>query len=191
MYISYDARSADDNKKRKRHDLDDSFDAMASYSRSTTTSTMFLNPPPAPSRRPSQRLNRPHNELDDFLSSDLELSFASTMSLNSPPPSPPTTARATSGFTLGPSEHNCSPMAMDISPAPPRSIFDDVKGKIQTRPRSRTFGRELSNVATPFANDSQVGSTKSGSGKRLQRAALPSEWMNSFSQSKDELVSDI
>ena len=159
MFFDNDVRPADDCKKRKRHELDDSFDAMASYSRSTAPS-MFLNPPPAPTRRPSQRLLRPQNDLDDFLSSDLEASFASTMSLNSPPPSPPANARITSGTTLLPSEHQCSPMAMDISPAPSRTIFDDFKGKIQTRPRSRTFGRELGNFGTPSANDSLMGSTK-------------------------------
>ena len=190
MFFDNDVRPADDCKKRIRHELDDSFDAMASYSRSTAPS-MFLNPPPAPTRRPSQRLLRPQNDLDDFLSSDLEASFASTMSLNSPPPSPPANARITSGTTLLPSEHQCSPMAMDISPAPSRTIFDDFKGKIQTRPRSRTFGRELGNFGTPSANDSLMGSTKSGSGKRLQRSALPSEWMNSFPRSKVEFVSNV
>ena len=141
------------------------------------------------SRRPSQRLLRPQNDLDDFLSSDLEASFASTMSLNSPPPSPPANARITSGTTLLPSEHQCSPMAMDISPAPSRTIFDDFKGKIQTRPRSRTFGRELGNFGTPSANDSLMGSTKSRSGKRLRCSALPSEWMNSFPRPKVKFVS--
>ena len=138
-------------------------------------------------RRPSQRLLRPQNDLDDFLSSNFEASFVSMMSLNSPPAN----ARITSGTTLLPSEHQCSSMAIDISPAPSRTIFHGFKGKIQTRPRSRTFGRELGNFGTPSANDSLMGSTKSGSGKRLQRSALPSEWMNSFSQSKDECVSNV
>ena len=53
-------------------------------------------------------------DLDDFLSSNFEASFVSMMSLNSPPAN----ARITSGTTLLPSEHQRSPMAMDISPAP-------------------------------------------------------------------------
>ena len=182
MFFDNDVRPADDCKKRKRHELDDSFDAMASYSRSTAPS-MFLNPPPAPTRRPSQRLLRPQNDLDDFLSSDLEASFASTMSLNSPPgPLPPANARITPRTTLLLNEYQCSPTAMDISPAPSRTIFDDFKGKIQTKPRSRTSGRELGNFGATSANDSLMGS-KSGSGKRHQRSAMPSEyWMDSFSQ---------
>ena len=146
--------------------------------------------PPDVTRSPSQKLLRPQNVLDDLLSSDLKASFVSTMSLNSPPPLPPANARITSGTTLLPSEHQCSTMAMDISPSPSRTIFD-FKGENQIRSRPQTFGRELGNFGTPSANDSLMGSTKSGSGKRLQRSALPSEWMNSFSQSKDECVSNV
>ena len=113
------------------------------------------------------------------------------MSSNSSPLSPPANARITLVTTLLPSKHQCSPTAMDISPAPSRTIFNVFKGKILIRSRSRMPGRELGNFGTPSANDSLMGSTKNRSGKRLQRSALPSEWMNSFPRSKVEFVSNV
>ena len=83
------------------------------------------------------------------------------MSSNSSPPLPPANARITSGTTLPPSEHQCSTMAMDISPSPSRTIFD-FKGENQIRSRPPTFGRELGNFGTPSANDSLMGLTKTG-----------------------------
>ena len=117
--------------------------------------------PPDVTRSPSQKLLRPQNVLDDLLSSDLKASFVLTMSLNSPPPLPPANARITSGTTLLLSEHQCSTMAMDISPSPSRTIFD-FKGENQIRPRPQTFGRELGNFGTPSANDSLTSLTKTG-----------------------------
>ena len=117
--------------------------------------------PPDVTRSPSQKILRPQNVLDDLLSSDLKASFVLTMSLNSPPPLPPANARITSGTTLLPSEHQCSTMAMDISPSPSGTIFD-FKGENQIRPRPQTFGCELGNFGTPSANDSLMGLTKTG-----------------------------
>lgn len=111
----------------------------------------FFNPaPPLPPAKSQTSQRQNENDLDDFLSSDLELSFASTMSLNSP-----SASRAP------------SPMAMDISPALPQ--------KSQTHlvpPQPRHFGREMLNAP---ASIKSTGSTSSHRGR--QRAALPAQWM--------------
>lgn len=106
--------------------------------------------PPALIRKSKQ--SRMNNEIDDFLSSDLELSFASTMSLNSPAPS-----RAP------------SPMAMDISPAP----IQQSQGFLA--PPSRHFGRNLLNSESISSMRSAQSKSKS---KGLQRSALPTEWIS-------------
>ncbi|KII88974.1 hypothetical protein PLICRDRAFT_108846 [Plicaturopsis crispa FD-325 SS-3] len=133
----------------------------------TSSTTQYLNAPPAPKRF---NPNRPRDELDDFLSSDLELSFASTMSLNSPPHAP---------ISLAPD----SPQPMDISPAPAAPSLR----KPTTRPRAftsaaRMFGRDLANNAPTPPTLNVPPAPKSGSGstsqKRTQRAALPSEWLS-------------
>ncbi|KAI5122982.1 hypothetical protein M0805_006860 [Coniferiporia weirii] len=178
MFIGRIFLGTDDRKKRKRNDPEDEVNNMASLF-PTTTFKSLLQPPPAPSRKPSQRLQRPHNDLDDFLSSDLELSFASTMSLNSPPPSPPRNVFSPK-FPVFDSQF--SPMAMDISPAP---VSKASKG---SRPRAftvaRTFGRELSNHESPPTNLDCPSSVK-GSGKGLQRSPLPAEWLGVFSRPQE------
>lgn len=109
--------------------------------------------PPALIRKSKQ--SRMNNEIDDFLSSDLELSFASTMSLNSPAPS-----RA------------ASPMAMDISPAP---IQQSQQSQGFLAPPSRQFGRNLLNTESISSIRSAQSKFKS---KGLQRSALPTEWVS-------------
>ncbi|KAI0350088.1 hypothetical protein OH77DRAFT_1102259 [Trametes cingulata] len=130
------------------------------------------------------------NEMEDFLAPandadlDLELSFASTMSLNSP-------VRASQPLT--PESENPDHVPMDISPAPPRMLQPSAtQANIQPvqpkpfvgRPRAATsaarlFGRDMSNGTD---STSQFSVSKSGtgtsSGKRLQRAALPTEWLS-------------
>lgn len=113
--------------------------------------------PPALIRKTKQ--SRMNNELDEFLSSDLELSFASTMSLNSPAPS-----RAP------------SPMAMDISPAPPQQSQGFLA------PPSRHFGRDLLN--SDSISSMRSSGTKSKS-KGLQRSALPTQWISPSIETKD------
>lgn len=177
---------ADDSKKRKRsHHLDDI--DMVYYP--STSSTMSLQPPPAPSRKLSQRVARPRDAMDEFLSSDLdlELSFASTVSLNSPPASPPRESTVHAFLRAG-----SSPVPMDISPAPQthaNSIFGAKNAsKPKTRPRAytvRAFGSELGNQASAAPNASfKSGSSSQSASKRLQRAALPLEWMSQLSQPK-------
>ncbi|KAI0648232.1 hypothetical protein C8Q79DRAFT_999649 [Trametes meyenii] len=122
---------------------------------------------------------------------DLELSFASTMSLNSPVREPQ---------LLTPESENPDYVPMDISPAPPRMLQPVVsQTNIQPtlskpfvgRPRAATtaarlFGRDMSNGSD---STSQFSVSKSGtgtsSGKRLQRSGLPTEWLSS-SRPQDE-----
>lgn len=134
-----------------------------------SASTQYLHAPLAPSRKRGQVLSAKHDDIDDFLSSDLELSFASTMSLNSPPRNTMTLAQDRD-------------VPMDISPAyRPVQKENEKTNRPTTRPRASTsaariFGQDMSN--SNFSNDSV--NTKTGSqanSKRIQRSALPMEWM--------------
>ncbi|KAI0059081.1 hypothetical protein BV25DRAFT_1167038 [Artomyces pyxidatus] len=156
---------------------------------STNVSSRFLVPPPAPSRKLSQRVHGPQAELDDFLSSDLELSFASTMSLHSPSREP---------LALTPESEKDNVVPMDISPEPVRPVegaqnATHTRVKNATRPRAftssaRLFGRDLSNDFPPVAQVTTSSISKSGSthAKRIQRAALPMEWMGQTKASQTQ-----
>ena len=142
------------------------------------SSSQFLNPPLAPSRKISPRFIRNNDNVDDVLSSDLEISFASNVSLNSPP---------REQLSL-PSD--CEPM--DISPAPPVNPPSRLKSQSK-RPRAftsgaRLFGNDISNSNNNvlFPSPSIVAApthkaTGSTSAKRIQRAALPTEWLTAIS----------
>ena len=152
----------------------------------------YLMAPQAPFRKLSQRVSgRPKADIDEFLSSDierdLEVSFASTMSINSPVLGP---------TSLTPEDDDADYAAMDISPMPPRlsqhqSKESETKLKIG-RPRtlasgSRLFGRDRSNSASndssnPLAPEKSTSSGTSAASKKLQRAALPFEWMSPSSR---------
>jgi len=128
----------------------------------THTATRFLQVPSLPARKASSPV--PNESFDD-ISDDLELSFASNMSLN-----PITTEER--------DNHVASPVPMDISPAPPTRV---APSKFTARPRAftssaRLFGRDVSNenLRPPSSISSGAGTA---SGKKLQRAALPFEWM--------------
>jgi hypothetical protein len=155
-------------------------------------SMTFLAPPTigsmtfgGPKRAKSSVLLRtPKDELDEFLSSDLELeaSFAST-SISSPPHA---------GLDLPD-----SPMAMDISPQKPRAVFTrpaasqflSVKPlSMNTRPRSLTATeytrplQDVSNIASngPLLNVPSMNKPAAGSisgGRKLARPGLPMMWM--------------
>jgi M-phase inducer tyrosine phosphatase len=143
-----------------------------------SSSSRFLQPPPAPSRRKPQLMLR--DEVDEFLSSDLEASFASTVSLYSPSHDP---------ITLTPDLGE----PMDISPAPaPNPIISKLpketsSGNIilkqHARPRAftsaaRLFGNDISNGLMP--SPSLVQESKpadSVQSKKTQRSALPTEWL--------------
>lgn len=142
------------NKKQKRNtssDVDMPF--------FVPTSDRFLSAPVALVRKRADAASRPRDDVDDFLSSDLELSFASTVSLNSPPKDP---------VSLMPEYEYAEPM--DISPAP----LPKTKG----RPRAftsagRLFGNDMSNAPLQPSPSINGGSIN---GKRIQRSALPTEW---------------
>lgn len=128
------------------------------------TATRFLQVPSLPTRKASTHV--PNGGFDN-ISDDLELSFASNMSLN------PTIADERDN-------HVASPVPMDISPAPATRV---APSKFVARPRAftssaRLFGRDVSNE-NPQPPPSIGSGTGSGttSGKKLQRAALPFEWM--------------
>ncbi|PSS22658.1 hypothetical protein PHLCEN_2v3024 [Hermanssonia centrifuga] len=139
-----------------------------------------LQPPPAPvpkyKRPPKQR------EMDDFLSSDLDLeeSFASNMSLNSP-------ERHDDDDDDGFVDLGDEDVPMDISPAPPssqRMIPSFLKSA--GRPRSRTTVDERRSFGTDVSNDGSSARLQKGTtgGKRLQRGALPFEWTTSAAADK-------
>jgi M-phase inducer tyrosine phosphatase len=134
---------------------------------SANASSNCLAPPSAANSIPALRIG---DDIEDYLSSDLELSFASTMSLQSPEKR----------------GHDDSDVMMDISPAPPIRISAsenvDLSGrKVAGRPRSTTsagrlFGRDAGNDPSPVSGIPS-SQTKS-SAKRTQRTALPMEWMS-------------
>ena len=155
-----------------------------------STFKQFLAIPQAPTRKLSQRISgKVTSEIEDFLSSDverdLELSFASTMSIHSPP-------RDT--ISLAPEDDSREYVPMDISPAPPRiqagaSAKVEETKKLRGRPRAftssaRLFGTDVSNSSghaslnVPSVPSSGSGTSTSGHGKKVQRAALPFEWMS-------------
>ncbi|CAL1703748.1 unnamed protein product [Somion occarium] len=156
------------------------------YHHANTSTKQFLMAPSVPYRRVAQKLNgnRPTGSSEESdVERELELSFASTMSINSP--------------VLGPVastlEDDCPEyVPMDISPAPPRVGHpvvqqEDSQTKLKIgRPRaltsaSRLFGRDRSNSNSGSSvNTSANKSTgTTGSNKKLTRSALPTEWMAS------------
>ncbi|TFK72168.1 hypothetical protein BDN72DRAFT_763651 [Pluteus cervinus] len=134
----------------------------------------FLKPPSLLSRKGNLRsVQQPVKDVEEFLSSDLEISFASTVSLHSPPRD--NISLSTEGSFAEP---------MDISPAPkPRTSTE----KVTARPRAftsaaRLFGSDISNNSlappklAPAASIKSNNSTQSN-GKRTQRTGLPLEWL--------------
>ncbi|KAG8217884.1 hypothetical protein J3R82DRAFT_6050 [Butyriboletus roseoflavus] len=166
------ARLADrrSNKRLKRdHEYPLAPQVMNFFSTISSASSQYLSAPLAPIRKRSQHL-KPRDDLDEFLSSDLELSFASTMSLNSPPRDYVDIAQDD---------------AMDISPMPshvPRKEAVQFS-KPTSRPRAytsgaRLFGQDMSNsVISTDSTSNSTSDTQSGS-KRTQRGALPGEWFS-------------
>ncbi|CAK5277468.1 unnamed protein product [Mycena citricolor] len=115
---------------------------------------------------PRARAELPSRELED-LSSDLELSFASNVSLNSPP-----------RLSLPLTPESEYPKPMDISPLPPvmfmrpRALTSD--SRMFGQDRSNEWGQASQVQLGDVSGSSKVGSTLSG--KRTQRSALPTEW---------------
>jgi len=186
MFIYF--RRPVDFHQQKKHERYYQFDIdcyeMPFFASSTANSQYPMAPPAAPSCKRSQPFPRLRDDVDEFLSSDLELSFASTMSLHSPP-------RGTSALTLDKERVDL----MDISPRPnpaftlaPSGQRDESASKLKNRPRAftsgaRTFGRDMSNGTSPAPALPPM--PKSGgsqaSSKRTQRSALPFEWLATIS----------
>ncbi|GLB35383.1 putative rhodanese Homology domain containing protein [Lyophyllum shimeji] len=135
-----------------------------------TSSSQHLKPPSAPTGKRSLR-SMHRQEVDEFLSSDLEASFASTVSLNSPPREP---------LVLNSDEGYAEPM--DISPAPPPkpSVKQGARPRAFTS-AARLFGNDISNGPTLSPSLAPAPTLKSSQGsvvsKKIQRAALPTEWL--------------
>ncbi|KAH9923982.1 uncharacterized protein BXZ73DRAFT_50694 [Epithele typhae] len=130
---------------------------------------------------PTRNQTNPDAELD------LELSFASTMSLNSPP---------RDSRPLTPEAENPNYVPMDVSPAPSAPSLTTGRKPAMGRPRAATsaarlFGQDMSNdhnhdnVSVSSASKQVTGTS---SGKRLQRAALPTEWFATPQPRSDELA---
>jgi M-phase inducer tyrosine phosphatase len=173
---------------------DDSDIDMSFFNAAAASASRLLKVPPAPTRKRTQHTHDPQlqeqkDEMDNFLSSDLEISFASTMSISSPH----------RDASLPPSD---MPDAMDISPMPPMrtrvpanttnenadlssgsATFNKSASRARASTVSRTFGNDVSNdsltlgplsSATAKFSDKTTGSTA----KRTQRSTLPFEWMS-------------
>ncbi|KAF8917100.1 hypothetical protein CPB85DRAFT_1374416 [Mucidula mucida] len=113
----------------------------------------------------SRRRHQRPDDSDDFAHDDLELSFSSSVSLNSPPQNP---AELTPDSDYG--------VPMDISPLPPPKS----SGKPMTRPRASTMAarifNDVSNKEPAKGAILQRGRSGSTSIKKIQRPGLPTEW---------------
>ncbi|KEP53755.1 sulfurtransferase [Rhizoctonia solani 123E] len=137
-------------------------------------------------------------------SEDLEMSFASTMSLSSAPNSPPA-ARAEFSASTRPHMDLSSPMAMDISPAPRRiastlrfpvsqeraATTKGLTGSALVKELLRTFGQDVANTShsshnsststvreVPRSNLGKLPTSASvSSNSSRSRGTLPTGWM--------------
>jgi M-phase inducer tyrosine phosphatase len=178
MFLDLLTESDQPRKRQKRDSTPDLSSEMAFFAPSS--SSQFLQPPPAPSRKKSHLELR--DEFDEFLSSDLEVSFASTVSLNSPPHHP---------ISLTSDHGYAEPMDISPAPAPNPTKSKAPSGKSSgnpslkplNRPRAftsaaRLFGNDISNGSKPSFTIMQepkpAGSIQS---KKIQRSILPTEWL--------------
>jgi len=129
------------------------------------------------------------DDSDAMLSSDLEVSFASNVSLNSP---------QVGSLDLTPESE--FPKPMDISPMPltnPNFMPRDISTKKTTsRPRAftsgpRLFGNDVSNLAPPVPREASIKSGSHSSSKRTQRAALPTAWFGGARDSDESNSQDM
>lgn len=134
----------------------------------------------------SAKLQTPQDDIDEFLSSDLDLS----MTLNSP------------GHAAAQLPEDHDPMAMDISPAKPIVRTECFTRPSTTRPRAftndpRLFGRDLSNNGHNVMHNSHAllevpgdpsRTLSSNLAKKMARPALPMQWSSYVPSSKDDNV---
>ncbi|KAF7796724.1 hypothetical protein EIP86_007907 [Pleurotus ostreatoroseus] len=120
---------------------------------------------------------------------ELEASFASNMSLNSPADMPVPVKQEDSR------EYTREYTPMDISPAPFRVQQETSTRHKSTRPlgisrtaSQRSFGRDVSNLEKLYTGEAKT----SGAGKKLARSALPAEWLSASKETtpRAESVSD-
>ncbi|KAF9476331.1 hypothetical protein BDN70DRAFT_935134 [Pholiota conissans] len=144
-------------KKRKHFHSAGSSDEMSFFG---VQSNNFLAPS-FPSRKKSQRFR---NDVEEFLPDDLEVSFASNVSLNSPPHE---------HISLATSDLE----PMDISPAPVKS---KQRPRAYTSGGSRLFGSDLSNTRnlSPADAITKPATGTQSNAKKIQRSALPTEWFS-------------
>ncbi|KZT09418.1 uncharacterized protein LAESUDRAFT_504084 [Laetiporus sulphureus 93-53] len=171
------------NTTHKRHlqPIDEEQPSHLPSSR-TLSNMSVLAPPPAPTRRFNLLAkSNTRNELDDFLTSevdvdlDLELSFASSMSLNSPVRDP---------LELADEEDMSTYTPMDVSPALPLAVpstAKPIRQPVFIRPHAfttnaRLFGKDMSNNSASSVHSLGKSLDTSGVGKPPQRPALPMEW---------------
>lgn len=146
------------------------------------TTSQPLKPPSGLAPKRSQHFVQ--REVDDFSASDLEISFASTVSLHSP---------QKNSVPLTPGRDYAEPM--DISPAPQsrNPLTDSARQKSISRPRAytsgaRLFGNDLSNnssshlpstqsVPLPFDTSDSSNTSSRSTDKCTQRSALSAEWL--------------
>lgn len=109
---------------------------------------------------PSMAVN--WDDAEAYLSSDLDISFASTMSINSAPSSPTQTGRSVDPFSLGLAPQSHIDERMDISPAVTRLVVPKRTVRIHSDPsvNNRPFGVEVSNVSSPVVADSSPSIAK-------------------------------
>lgn len=169
----------EDRRKRKRqHDRDD-------------MNTMYTTASPSMTRGPARRQRLSFDDFDGVVANelDLELSFASNMSLNSPQVSPITSHPQTLDTCYAPA----SPEAMEISPMPVARIADygrslSVESSFASPMRKRAntvrcFGREMSNGGEPLSTLST--SYKGEVARQMARSALPDLWMHKVAQTHE------
>jgi M-phase inducer tyrosine phosphatase len=178
MFLDLPIESDQPRKRQKRDCTTDLSSEMAFFAPSS--SSQFLQPPSAPSRKKIHLELR--DEFDEFLSSDLEVSFASTVSLHSPPHD---------SISLTHDHDYAEPMDISPAPAPKPKISKLPSGtssgnpslKPHSRPRAftsaaRLFGNDISNGPKPSFTIVQepkpAGSIQS---KKTQRSVLPTEWL--------------
>ncbi|KAJ3500976.1 hypothetical protein NMY22_g19077 [Coprinellus aureogranulatus] len=148
-------------------------DGMAFFA--PINSQQHLSAPPCLTRKRNEPNLASRHEVDDYLDSDdLEASFASNVSLNSPP-------RRSAGLP------DCD--AMDISPMPPpkSKALSGYKGAARPRAltanNSRLFGSDLSNSNNPAhpttksTDGTEAKKAGTTTNRKLNRSALPTEWM--------------
>jgi hypothetical protein len=171
--------------KRHKRSLPDN---MAFFAPIHKINSQRLTAPTASLRSKKSTARFINGDID--LSSDLEISFASNVSLNSPP---------RHSISLA---SDCEPM--DISPAPPVKppavpTFESMK---PARPRAftsgaRLFGADISNsgsgqvkslMPSPSLDQNPPAGSVRLSSKKIQRSALPTEWLAPPSQSVPKVM---